>query len=312
MSWQHNIAHNHIVPSYQAIGELVAMIMVGSVPRSLHNEYSDLDLIVYWSEIPPEASREHAIAALGGALHEIGDSSEGETDLALQSQAEVFYLFGDRHTGLKVDVTHKTVASADQMIEDVVVQHDTKTIKIAIIHGLQNSETVYGDTWINERKQRIGQRMPIALSEALIKEHMHFKPLWIYDQFALRADPLHYHINRLYNLDKMLRVLGAVNRLYLPYEFKHLSAFINAVRLKPTDLEQIVFNILDAPPQKAKLMMQTLGDNVYLLVETHFQHINTQEAKSFFHYLRPKLSQYINHMNISENFTINKETISNA
>lgn len=288
MNWQKDIAQQQVLPIYQKIEGIVCVLLVGSVARNLQNEYSDIDCVIYWRDIPSELQRRQVIESANGVVPEIGDSSEGEIDIALQSQAEVFYLYGDRTSGMKIDVTHKTIKSVDKLIQDVVESHETKRIKLAILHSLQRSMTLYGKNWMDSCLAQIGKSMPLPICEALIIQHMRFKPVWIYEQFAMRPDPIHYHQLRLENIENMLRVLGAVNRIYMPYEFKHLEAFIDELNIKTDNLMETITKILQSSPEKSKPLMQSLGDAIYKLIADCFPQIDIQEAHDFFHYVRPK------------------------
>lgn len=288
MNWQRDIAEKMVLPIYQQMDGLVCFLLVGSAARGLQTAHSDVDAVIYWREIPSGVQRSSVIEQANGIVHEIGDSSEGETDLALQSQAEVFYLLGDRMTGVKVDVTHKTVNSAESLIQSVVEMHDTKRIKLAIIHGMQHGLSLYGEEWMNHQLETISDKMPLPITEKLLAEHSQLKPTWIYDMFADRPDPILDQTLRLEHIDHMLMMLAAVNRVYMPYQFKHLSAFIAGLEHRPEAVYRDFEKILNSDPLTAKPIIVRLGDAVYDLVERHYPQLNIQDAREWFHYARPK------------------------
>lgn len=288
MNWQREIATQQVVPIYQQMDELVCCLLVGSAARNLQGQYSDVDLVMYWHTIPSDAQRMQIIDDAAGIIHEMGDSSEGESDLSLQSQSDVFYLLGDHYTGVKIDVTHKTITSAKKLIDDVVVRHDTQRIKLAILHSLQRGIPLYGDSWMNERFTQIGTQMPMALAIKLIEDNYRFNPIWVFDMFTDRPDPVLYHRFRSKNIDQMLMVLSAVNRLYMPDGFKQLEAFIDELSIQPDNLTQDLYQMLDSDPARAKPLMLRLGDAVHELVAQHIPDIDIQDAREYFHYTRPK------------------------
>ena len=287
-NWQREIAQQQVLPTYQTIDGLVCALLVGSTARNLQGTLSDVDLVMYWKNIPTEEQRIQCIEQATGVISEIGDSSEGETDPALQSQAEVFYLYGDRNSGVKVDVTHKTTESAEWLIDSVVNHCDTKRIKLAIMHSLRHSITLHGDSWMAARLEQIGQQMPLALAHKLIDDNIRFEPVWVFDKFVERPDPVLYHHYRLHNIDRMLMTLSAVNRMYMQMGFKHLHAFLDELKLYPENLSQDIVQILESDPSIAKPIMTRLGDAIYDLVEQEFPQIDIQESREFFHYARPK------------------------
>lgn len=305
-NWQRDVAEHIVLPTYQQLDGLVCFLLVGSAARGLQTAQSDVDVVVYWHDVPSESQRIQVIEVAKGIVHEIGDSSDGETDPALQSQEEVFYLYGDRNSGVKVDVTHKTINSAESLIRSVVQLHDNKRIKLAILHSLKHSITLYGDEWMTARLEQMGQ-MPFNLAHKLIEENIRFESLWIHDMFTERPDIVLYHHFRLHNIEKVLMSISAINRLYMQSGFKHLDVFIAELHIKPDHLMQDIAQILDSDPATAKPIMARLRDAIYDLVEQEFPQIEIQSAREFFHYARPKHDKFDN--NSLEN---TKEIPSNA
>ncbi len=288
VNWQREIATQAVFPIYQQMDKLVCCLLVGSAARNLQGQYSDVDLVMYWHTIPSDTQRTQLIETAAGIIHEMGDSSDGESDLSLQSQSDVFYLLGDQYTGVKIDVTHKAITSAKKLIDDVVVRHDTQRLKLAILHSLQRGIPLYGDPWINARLAQIGTHMPKTLAIKLIKGNYRFNPIWVFDMFTDRPDPVLYHRFRSKNIDQVLMVLSAVNRLYMPDGFKHLEAFIDELNIQPNNLTQDLYQMLDSDPATAKPLMLRLGDAVHELVAQHIPDIDIREAREYFHYTRPK------------------------
>lgn len=288
VNWQRELAKQQIAPLYQQINGLVCCLLVGSSARNLQRDFSDVDLVMYWDNIPSELQRIQIIEQATGIITEMYDSSEDDADISLQSQSDVFYLLGDKHTGIKIDVTHKTVTSAEKLIDDVVIRYETKRIKFAILHSLHHSLTLVGEDWMMARLAQIGDEMPMRVAVKLIEDNIRFNPIWIFDMFAGRPDPILYHRFRSKNLDQMLMVLGAVNRLYMPDGFKHLDAFIDELTIQPDRLGHDIYQILDSDPAIAKPTILRLGDAIHDLVAHHFPDIDIQDARDGFHYVRPR------------------------
>lgn len=288
MNWQRDIAQTIVTPLYQQMDGMICFLLVGSAARGLQTAHSDVDAVVYWQAIPSEAQRILAIEQANGVVHEIGDSSEGETDPALQSQTDVFYVLGDRMTGVKIDVTHKSINSVESLIQSVVKNHDDRRIKLAMIHGMQRGLPLYGETWMEMQLTKIGNQLPEAVVKSLIVKHVRFNTTWIYDHLTDRPDPVYDYQMRLRHIESMLMTLSAINRLYMPYEFKHLAAFVDESPVKPVNLLQDITTILNGDPSTAKQLITQLGDAIYDFVERHSPQLDIQEAREFFHYARPK------------------------
>lgn len=292
MNWQFEIMREQVLPIYQQLDGLASAIFVGSASRNMQGAYSDVDMVIYWTDrFPEDPIRQDAIETAGGVIGEIGDTSEGETDPALQSRGEAFYLFGDRHTGAKIDVTHKTINSAERLIQDVVRGHTINRIKLSIIHSMQRSITLYGETWMDGCREQIGQECPMEIADALIRQNIKLNPLWVFDMFADRPDLILDLRFRLQLVEQMLMILVGLNRLYPPHYFKHLNALVEELAIKPENLTDRIQRILKSEPANAKQVAVMLGDEVYDLVHQYRPAIEVGSAREFFHFSRPKHEQ---------------------
>ena len=145
-----------------------AVMLVGSPVMGLANEYSDIDMLMYWHTIPTEAERVAIAQQLGGRITELGDTSaEPKGDPALQSQSEAYVLGGH---DLKIDITHITIASQQKLIDDVVLRLETHPYKLGAIEGLPHCMALIGHTLIKKWQDEI-RLLPDALAHKLMRQY---------------------------------------------------------------------------------------------------------------------------------------------
>ena len=77
--------------------------------RSVSFAYSDLDIVMFWHEVPSDDARIQSGESFG-RIHFI-ESFNHQAEFSLRSASEVIYV-GENN--LKVDITHKTIAAQTQ------------------------------------------------------------------------------------------------------------------------------------------------------------------------------------------------------
>lgn len=283
--WRLILARDVVTPAYRTIPGMCVALLVGSAAQGLADSYSDVDMLVYWESMPAESARRAVIAQIDGWLGEVGDTSEDD-DPALQSAGEVFYLAGDRDSGLKIDVTHKTIASVDVLIDDVVIRHDKTPIKLAIMRSLKRSLPLAGAEHYNAWRTHIGD-CPLPLAEQLVRENLLIKPQWAFAMFTHRPDPLFYQRYIVELVEQVMALLVGINRMYPPFRYKHLARTIEELTIKPPNLLNQIEHILAALPAEAQPLVNALVTQVYDLIDTHMPQVDTTAARTSFTYHRP-------------------------
>ena len=131
-----------------------AALLVGSPAYGIADAYSDVDLLFFRDSIPPLSERIAIAENMGGNIREIDPPTQ--KDPALIRESEVFYL-GEHD--LKIDITHKTIESQQQLIDDVIIHHETHDYKMGAIYGLSYIVTLSGDEIID---RWLGQIHPMT------------------------------------------------------------------------------------------------------------------------------------------------------
>jgi Nucleotidyltransferase domain len=152
---------------YLAWTEPHAILLVGSVGRGDADNYSDLDLLLYYDELPSEE-------ALGAACRELGGERYSRTAWPDDSGiSERYYL-----DAIQCQLGHVTIAGFKGEIEKLVVELSLDGELPKIMTGLFEGHPLHGEDVIE------GWRRDAAytgsLQRAMIERHWNFFPWWYF------------------------------------------------------------------------------------------------------------------------------------
>ncbi len=297
--WRIHLVTQTIAPQYTQLAKVDASVLVGSVARNQADRFSDIDMVIYWASPPTDNERWEVIQRLNGFCQKLEDNLSGESDVSLQRWMESFYLFGDRNSGLKIDVTHVLSDSTRQMIEDVTVAFDSHPDKLNQLYSLLHAQPLAGESLVQEWKSQIG-RCPKPVSLQIVRDNLMMNPQWVWEMLIERKDWLTYRELIQKHCKQLITLLIGINRLYLP-RLKQVEYLLSEMTILADNFAFRFNDVIQASPKQAVPELLKLVDEVFNLVETHLPEINTQKARNWFAYQRPIWA------NSPENFT-NKET----
>lgn len=256
--WRVALAQN-IVTHYPA----AIVLLVGSAAMGVADAWSDLDFVMYWQDAPTEAQRQHIADMLNGHEIMLEDSSE-HGDLALQSLSDI-YLLGEQ--GLKIDITHKTLASLEKLIADVTIHHACDSLKLAIVHGVVNSLPLVGDELFASYRQQIGQ-LPAPVAERLLERYLHNTAYDLIMMIVRRDDVLYTRqlVDQL--CENTLFALIILNKQYPPDRLKHIQILGSNLQIKPDNLLERIHTICNQPPVEGLPIARDLLLDTFDLAES--------------------------------------------
>lgn len=256
-----------VAAQYARNPKLGALVVAGSVGRGWADEWSDIELDLFWSEPPTDADRRAVIEAVHGEL------------------VYYFPLEGDEWSdaymvdGLKFEISSFLASTLDQYITDVVEQYDIGIEKHLRMAALQNSIPLHGDDLIREWRERIAL-YPDALAEKIIREYVDFGG-WDSVDFSFARGDLLMAYDLLSKVQKeVLFVLLALNRTYIGHpRGKWLEHFAAGMQYKPEHLtEKMLFALRDGTVAGAQAMDEVLRET-FALVEQQFPQIELDNTK---------------------------------
>ena len=198
-----------------------AILLTGSAAVGEADVYSDLDLIVYYDELPDEPAFAAARVAAGAR----------DADLFAPATEATYpeYYYRD---GVQCQVAHETVASWEAEMRTVLVELDVESPVQKAISGLFEGIPLHGGELID--RWRSDARYPDALARAMVERHWRFFPIWrVEERLATRDATLWRQqvlVESAYNL---LAVLAGLNRVWFTsFQFKREHDFASRLGLR--------------------------------------------------------------------------------
>jgi hypothetical protein len=238
-----------------------AILLLGSAATGDADAYSDLDLLLYYDEPPPED-------AVADARHEIGaERFRGKRD-------ETGY--GERYFlgGLECQVGHASIPVWEQEIARVVVDLELDQVLLKQMSGLFEGLPLYGEDLI-ERWRR-GATYTERLQRAMIEKHWGFFPWWYFEERLGARDATIWRYDVLvqsaYNI---VGVVAALNGLYFStFEFKRAGKFLARLEVAPPNFAARLKTLFDSDERGSTAELERLVDETQALVARRFPDID--------------------------------------
>jgi predicted nucleotidyltransferase len=219
-----------------------AIILGGSTARGVATEHSDIDLGIFWTEIPPEQERGILIRQVGGTLSRLVDNhlrySSGNP--RRQGCIEIIEL---RPTStmppLVVDLEHETVAGTEQLLREVLEEHDPSLEKQELLSVIQYGIQLYGTELVGRWRKK-SETYPDEIAYKMVSRNHSGIGRHLMAQFGrLEAqDWLSLYQGFLSIGQSLLLILMGLNRIWAFTDntnFKGLKPFVEGLDLKPRD-----------------------------------------------------------------------------
>lgn len=258
-----------IAPAYAANPKVRAVLLAGSVARGTADQFSDIEIDVFWAEPPSEDELQAAVERAGATLlYRASDENEW---------ADGFFI-----EGIKVDTSQFLVATIERWLDDVVDRADAEVEKQLLIAAVQHGQPLHGAD-LAERWRRHAAAYPDALVRAMVAQHLVFRPRALLEMFAARDDLLILYKGLVQTEDWIMSVLLGLNRLYIAHPaHKWLDWQIAQMQIAPPDLARRLRQILRDEPRAAVREIHMLVEEVFALVEQHLPDFDTSEARAEF------------------------------
>ena len=274
--WRRALAERYAA-AYRDLPGVRAVLLTGSVARGLADRYSDVELMVFWSEPPAAPPRRKAAEAGGGAvttLHGYDEENDEWADDVLVS-------------GVEVQVSHRTVAGTERWLADVTTRFAPDLVKQDLIALIRHAVPLHGAdlvrTW-----QRRAAGYPPELALAMIRAHLDFRSSWQRHKLLDRGELLPLYADLVETVRNVVLVLLGLNRVYFPHlGFKWLPALAGELAIAPEDLAARLDAVFTAPPAEAARTADALVEQTLELVHAHLPEAGAAEELARFRQRRP-------------------------
>lgn len=260
-----------IIRPYTQLPTCKAAMVTGSAAKGLSDNYSDLDLTIYYeNELPSE----DALASIR-QQHGTADRKWLLGDRAEHAFAEAY----DLH-GIEVQIGHTTIANWEADMDKVLVELDCDSPLQKAMEGTLACQALYGETYIQAWQDRLAAYPP-ALAEAMVKKHLTFFPIWgLEPHFRTRNATIWYYQMLVEAAQNIVGVLAGLNHLYFTtFQFKRMGRFFQQMDIAPVDLAERMERLFGGDRPVALTELEALVAETITLVETYMPTIDTTRAK---------------------------------
>jgi hypothetical protein len=221
------------------------------------DEWSDIDLILFYDAWPGAERIEAVRTALGGTSSLLlGGDVAGDTYL---EQFEV--------ESVACQLVHQTVESWRTTAKAVLEDLDTGSPVQKALSGLHAGLVLHGEDVI--ARLRVEAAYPEALRVAMVRANLDVFPLWyVRDALARRDAELWQREQLVSGLQKVLGMLAGVSPVWFStFQLKHQASLVASFADAPADLAIRLDRALVAPMADASLELERLVDETLEIVE---------------------------------------------
>ena len=237
-----------------------AALLTGSVSSGDADEYSDIDLILYFDDaIPDDEAIEAVRTAAGG-----GDAT------AIGPRTELAYAIQFPVDGVQVQLAHETLPSVEADIAKVVDELEVDTPLQKALEGLHSGAALHGAETIERLRARAAYSED--LQRAMIETFWRFYPLWyVADQLERRDAIVWRYEVMAQSAYNMLGVLAGLNRVWFTtFQLKRMRKLVGSFELAPPRLAERLEALFDPDAKKAVTELERLVSDTRELVRGRF------------------------------------------
>jgi hypothetical protein len=257
-----------IAAPYAALPACRAIILTGSAAEGLADRYSDLDVILYYDELPSEEELRTAREGLGERTWHVDDRADGA----------VMEAFPVR--GVECQCGHTTVARWERDVAEVLERHTVDTPLHKAMDGMLHAEPLYGEQLVREWQARLAT-FPPGLAEAMVRRYLSFFPLWaLGERLATRDAALWVAQSLAESAFNLLGVAaGLSGRYFTPFQLKRVRRFAEGLRVAPERLAERAESLVLGSQAEAARELAALVDETTTLVERHMPQVDTARVR---------------------------------
>jgi hypothetical protein len=254
-----------VADAYRAHAQPSAILLVGSAATGGADTYSDLDMLLYYTQVPPDAEIAKTPRELGAERYQ-GTPWSDESGEADEHGYSERYSLDD----IECQVGHMSVGSFDREIKRLVVDLEVNEELLKIMSGLFEGLPLFGNELI-ERWRREAAYTP-TLQKATIEKRWTFFPWWYFEEKLRSRDATVWRyevlVRSAYNI---VGVLAALNRLYFSsFEFKRTTAFLSQFDVAPPNLAVRLDALFESDEAHATAELERLVAETQALVAERF------------------------------------------
>jgi len=252
---------------------IAAIVVAGSTARGWADEYSDLELPVFWDRVPDDQARIEIAQALEGDFLFGFDGPSHEDQLLIGK--------------LQVDLWHIPLARQEGIIRDVLNGQRSDLEVLNALDTVRSCIPLFGQEIVQGWKKQ-AEQFPDPLAKRIIEEQLPSFSIGELFLHAQRGNPTAFFGQLAQLQQKVFLVLLALNSCYFP-TFKWIYQCLEGLELKPPDIADRFQKAFRCLPQEAIADTRRALEETLLLVNESYPAINTHKAHRKISYHRTAL-----------------------
>ncbi|CAN5573157.1 hypothetical protein BH09PLA1_BH09PLA1_02920 [soil metagenome] len=259
-----------VLEPYSKLEGAACAAITGSSAEGLSDEFSDLDMTVYYARLPPEAAILAVREQVGGGpvTWRIGEHSDGEFAMAFRVQ------------GVECQIGHVTIERWEADMERVLRGEELASPLHKAMSGTLISIATLGPELLEKWKSRL-RAYPDSLAAAMVKHHLQFFPTWgLLPRLGRRNAELWMRQVMVESSFNVVGALAGLNRQYFtPFQFKRTSAFFRTFTISPPALGERLDALWKKSLPDAAMALRELVAETVDLIEQHMPGVDTTAAR---------------------------------
>lgn len=249
----------HQISKYYKVFEKVEAIAVsGSTARGGCDEWSDLEIAIFW-KIPPTLK----------VRNEVIEKLDGKVVRQITPETENFFAVDNIEVeSMSVDVIHNVSDIFLKLVEDVVMNEDVSFKKQEVVAVANSFLPVYGVEFIQslrEKTKKYTQSYQLRNFNQIIPPRISL--LKIYNE---RGDFVPFNKELILGVESLLKMLCSVNKVYYPGS-KRSKWLIEFLELKPINLLERLNEVFCIRDNKSIELLEALSLEVIDICESNLK-----------------------------------------
>ena len=259
-----------LAAAYQPITNPDAVLLVGSAAEGISDEYSDLDLSLYYEENLPSDEQLDVARAEANVVNPFL--------LAPRSERGVLESF--TVDGVECQLAHVPIASFTNDVESVLVKFDAGSVMQKVLEGLVNGIPIHGHDFLSHWQDR-ARGYPDGLKTAMVRHYLQIRPIWyVSDRLSGRDATIFLQQMRIDAALSILGILAGLNGVYFSTsQFKRMGKFVERLSVAPRDLADRLEWAFEADPDDGARMIEDLASETLALVRVHAPEVNLDDIR---------------------------------
>lgn len=262
---------------YKENPKIEAVLLAGSVSRNWDDEFSDIELFIFWKEEPTDEDRKKPIHLLNGRMIDFHDFEDEEW-------AETYIT-----NNVKLEISSFLTTTIEKVIDEVTLNFETSFDLQCLIASVHYGIPLYGEHLIDTLKEKVSV-YPKPLSEAMILEHIDFGNRWNNrEALLIRKDWLMFYKVIDSVQTNIMALLFGLNKQYVIHPaFKWQKNSLQTMKKIPDNTLERLELIFTGKPEVGLKELELVIQEIYLLIKAEYPNLEISQYINKSEFLRPK------------------------